>query len=946
MADPSNVTRREPDVELTRASRVALFPGPWTRFRTNVSEFGSAVGKEGAWAATIYLFCLLVLCYGAMVTIRTWDTGNREFHIIPYFAWGPVANLSVYWFSFALAVGIGGWLLSGHVTKKWLRIFVGIAIAIAVVLLITIGRNARVDQATADARSEALRLLAAAEVAVDGEDEDRSAVRAALLTTLCEKGGLAPCEHSAGDAGDKEAEQEDTADELGLRCLQGWTVATFDEWMKNASLDRQIAALTALASCEINVVDPIAEQVAQESGAAAGESGAGEDGEQPADQQNSNSDSSSSAPEEPTDRAVDAVRTALQVQRSEVQAHEAISAGADELLTFASGPTRFAEFRFSGAAWLVVLAALLLWYRQLEIRAGEHRLGPVDVQFESAVTAGDAGNGDEGTTSAEARAPRTSPEAVFKESVIRNVPEPGAIPGGEALAPVGDLVAHSDVPQKWLVSGVIDAARTIFATKGGFTVIFSTREAEKGHVAFVRLRDTRTGGHLASYLARADTPEAAARRAGFWVAGWIISRSDYVPGWAQWSEEDARGFLRLPWVSGSSMPWGPDDMADPASFDPNAVNSMILAQRAYARQLFPRRLDGGKSEAPATQTTPPGTDDRPNADGRDHFAALEDFARAVNREPRYPVARYRRGAVLGTMMFRGGDIASAAGLPDDDAAELAEDKLPNPARLRYLFGDLILADRRRSKRDRAADDRAVRRWVDHLVDPARDGEFPLDMRRRMLELVAEWSNRNRAAVRWGLAARLRPSEQFFWKEFRRGRLERDWVLLLKSELCICAERLRHQQDLDLAAGPLPEDAGKGSWRNPACDRRLRRFEKRVRKRALKPDSHWQIAYNLACLHSIRSMRRCHEEELTRPKDPERADEYEQDAEDSRAAAMEWLERCLDRPASDQLVIEWVVADGDLKPLREEPEFKLWTTRLRSVRQTVQSRADTGAAAQV
>jgi hypothetical protein len=463
---------------------------------------------------------------------------------------------------------------------------------------------------------------------------------------------------------------------------------------------------------------------------------------------------------------------------------------------------------------------------------------------------------------------------------------------------------------------------------------------------FVRLRDTRTGNQLASYIARDRSPEDAARNAGYWIAGWIISRSNYVPSWAQWSEVDAGSLPRVPSPGIVGLPSRVADQSDPESFDPNAVNSLVLAQRAYSHQVFPRRdssnstsTDGGKGSEP---------------DRRNHFAALEDFARAVHHSPRYPVARYRRGAVLSTMMFCGGDLASAAGLPDDATPERKAKELPGRARLRYLFGDMILSDQLGAGQD----EEAVERWVEELVGPEY-GAFPDDMRGKMLRLTTEWSNRNQAAIKWGFIARLRPSERFFWKEFRRGRLEQDWVLLLKVELCICSKRLMYDQEF-LQRGSAKME-GRAA-RREEWSQRLAKLEARVCARALEADSHWQIAYNLACLYSIRSAHwsmKCrasttpgadesstsvgNEEsrdtdhgptQRNRP-DPDRgaeASEYADRAAECRAIALEWLERCLDRPASDQLVREWVTADGDLKPLKDESEFTVWRDRVRSIQE--------------
>jgi hypothetical protein len=92
---------------------------------------------------------------------------------------------------------------------------------------------------------------------------------------------------------------------------------------------------------------------------------------------------------------------------------------------------------------------------------------------------------------------------------------------------------------------------------------------------------------------------------------------------------------------------------------------------------------------------------------------------------------------------------------------------------------------------------------------------------------------------------------------------------------------------------------------------------------MEADSLWQISYNLACLCSVRAhlwselKRRGH-----------LVDKADVSADACRTAAMQWLERCLDRPASSQLVREWLDADGDLDPLRDLPGFVTWRERVR------------------
>jgi hypothetical protein len=827
---------------------------------------GSALGREGLVALATYVGATAVLVSGAWVSLTTWADRREGLATLPWDV-GPGINLRLFWFLLLAALGCFGWLLSAQVTKPTLRAYVVSGLALLLLLLVTIGRNGNYEQAASDAHADARRLLLA-------DTTEEASAGGAFLLRLCEEGGVdrATCRNASGVRPQEPVGEARSA--TPVRCLPGWTLGAVDRWLTAASYDRQIVALRALASCEIGLLDPAAQDAEGE----ALDVEVADTTTVPADRV-APTGASSVAPGadelEPstTVPGSEAVVEAMRVQRSEVEAYESVALGADEILSFASGPSHFAEFRFSGAAWLVLLGLLLVWYRHLEIRAGARRLGPVDVQFEPV---DDGSHGSSGDTGARRR-PSTPVEAVFKESVIRNVPEPGSVPGSGALAPVGDLVAASDLPQRTIVAGVIEVLQMIFATKGGFTVTCSVRAGQDTHSVFVRLRDTRTGHHLASYLAEAADPDQAARLAGYWIAGWIISRSAYVPGWAKWNEDDAADFVATGWEQGDALSMvrqrrvvttrSASNGQAGADGAPTAVNALLLAQLAYAHQL-----DG---------------------DGGDHFAALEAFARAVHREPRYPVARYRRGVVLGTMMLLGGSVDSARGRSHSDTPVTA-------SRLRYLFGDLVLGtdgDRDTGDRGTGDTDTRVADWCDRLARK-RGAEFPADMREAMLVRVGEWARENRVAMRWRWLARLRPSERFFWQSFSRGNLEKDWTRMADLERHTSAERLRvlhhRHPELtggrpDVAPGPLPD---------------------RITRRAKQPDSHWQLSYNIGCFHAIRSDRLEGEKK-----------------EACRQEAMMWLERSLDRPWSAQLTRQWIEADGDLKPLRGAREFTRWLHRV-------------------
>jgi hypothetical protein len=176
----------------------------------------------------------------------------------------------------------------------------------------------------------------------------------------------------------------------------------------------------------------------------------------------------------------------------------------------------------------------------------------------------------------------------------------------------------------------------------------------------------------------------------------------------------------------------------------------------------------------------------------------------------------------------------------------------------------------------------------------------------MLVRITQWTAENRAAIRWGTLARLRRSERYFWKEFSVGALKEDWVHLVDTGLCITVERLRSIAVVD-----------------EHDETHVTRLQERIEKRALEADSHWQISYNLACLHALRARGVARAPEAQSPATADGQTAYDRE----RAAACRWLERCLDRPYSGQLVREWVDNDPDLDPLDGHPDFDRWRARV-------------------
>jgi hypothetical protein len=152
------------------------------------------------------------------------------------------------------------------------------------------------------------------------------------------------------------------------------------------------------------------------------------------------------------------------------------------------------------------------------------------------------------------------------------------------------------------------------------------------------------------------------------------------------------------------------------------------------------------------------------------------------------------------------------------------------------------------------------------------------MRRALLEVAYVWLVEGERSVNAGFLAQLRPSERRFWGEFGRSGTRQDWIMLVRVSRQIVKCRLNRTRPDYRAAEQVPTD---------------------ILKRAREADSHWQISYNIGCYYALLAGSAATPTER----------------EDHRREAFDWLERCLDRPYSGQLVREWVDRDPDLAAVR-------------------------------
>ncbi|MCO5329184.1 MAG: hypothetical protein M9961_03805 [Ilumatobacteraceae bacterium] len=221
--------------------------------------------------------------------------------------------------------------------------------------------------------------------------------------------------------------------------------------------------------------------------------------------------------------------------------------------------------------------------------------------------------------------------------------------------------------------------------------------------------------------------------------------------------------------------------------------------------------------------------------------AIEVYARAVAAHPRYRIARYRLAGALGMSSRDGGAAWIGATL----------------ARRASVIQWLHQAARR------VAVDAVA---VDALASA---GNFPTNARalsRSMLQTIVDDTHWPRT---WAAAMR-RSERSSLWIDWWQGgsRSNHDLRWLAKSAMVVY---------------------GGGDVQS-------------VERQAAKPDSSWQLSYNLACHYASSS-----------PPVPQRA--------------LAALQRCLVRPGAEELTADWVRQDPDLAAVANSPGFDEFCARL-------------------
>lgn len=287
-----------------------------------------------------------------------------------------------------------------------------------------------------------------------------------------------------------------------------------------------------------------------------------------------------------------------------VTALAALSAGGDAIVQYVIGDDlpligRDPPLVIETAGWILLAFAALMFWRVIAKRSFGELPGPVTISLNagSLRTAGDA----------EMKIAEAAQRAAFRVAVLRNVTEPGALPGATAIQTLTDLL---EVPglDSWFAP-VVNAVKTILAVPRGFKVSADVVPPESTNgrwVVLVRVTDLDSGKEVAVSTQTGDSDTRACRSAGYWAAAVVLSRSTRIPSWAGWDSQTSTA-LAL---------YDEPESATPAGYVQalaKAPSSGVLLQKLAAAYA----LDGLLLES------------------------ISMSARAVAAHPRYHVACYR-----------------------------------------------------------------------------------------------------------------------------------------------------------------------------------------------------------------------------------------------------------------------------------------------------------------
>jgi hypothetical protein len=512
--------------------------------------------------------------------------------------------------------------------------------------------------------------------------------------------------------------------------------------------------------------------------------------------------------------------------------------------------------------WVVLVGAMVLGYRWLEILNGQTMVGPVAPPTTASPTTASPPPDED-----------TRRLAELRRHIVRNIPEPGAVPGAETLQPVTDLVEATGDPSSAVIRALLKLVGVLFP-KTGYTIeatfspppvaIAGSAKATDGVTGgdgaaatvggpqsardvtvTVLLKDARTGAIRATIVETSPSEQVALKAAGYRVAAYVLSQSSRVPRWARWDESNAKALCKFTeaYDGGSATV---DELEVAVRTAPSS--GVLLALLGHRHDLEQR---------PAR--------------------ALSAYLRAAALYPRYPVARYRTAISFSLLAAKDADRWAPSPTLE---AELDEAFKAFSATLgiswdcngRVCGGDLT----------------AIGRGREAVIPLACIGDALLETNSEALGKlsIAHHAFRRSERSYWlTLLFKLRSSaESSGFSRRVLAAVNESARVALHRRACVAATRLERAD----SAGEHEREAS-------------RIAEEASRQGGLT----WQVDYNLACAASIQG-------ELDR--------------------AMDLLRGLVRRPHVEQLTRAWAESDPDLAHLRGDHHlvyFERFLSHLRS-----------------
>ena len=584
----------------------------------------------------------------------------------------------------------------------------------------------------------------------------------------------------------------------------------------------------------------------------------------------------------PTSAALDRVATAEKQVASAVEPPpsvsiaSAISAGANAVISSVPGSADI-PIALQAAGWLVLALVGLLVIRLLSLRNTTYALGPVGV---------DPPSGSDAANTAETES--------FRTYLLHNLPEPGAVPGGQALTAMTDIAGA--VPGEATgITAAVKAVAAAISVPHGYQVQYrdlaplpAAGAPSTGIV--VRIKAVVSSKLIEQKVFRGEDRIALVRSGAYWAAARIIEMSRSVPPWARWDAATSSTLADY---------YRADDDAEPGDI------SNLRTAVGYAPTSGLLLLELSQQEA---------------MEG-DVLAAFTWALQAATLYPRYLNARYRL-AVSASMLSAQPDPLTppgtrfAPGVSDRDkrVARAAGKAALIDAVVRFGkatgTGDRVVSDLARALQSEQGMEGALCDLAGHELDVGRRltwwpyvawNALRADERRFWWIYLTSWRRpKDRRLIAWScwlvVSARRPPAELSPWARAK------GWIF---------NTLYRPDSSLDQVMGPAaPSLVRSGAFARVAHYSRV----------TSQLGQDWQVAYNLACFWSVLS------KPLVPPPPPPGGGDADPPPADPlitqlQNMVMDLLETAVLSRNSFQLTARWLANDPDLEPLDGNGRFE-------------------------